>query len=89
MEDIRVIVLSEENLPKYEHLIPDRLQSAKKNENMIALGVLGPEEISMGIAVFREYKVVMACQFSYVCGSGQLPGSLHPADSRMLCLPRT
>ena len=30
----------------------------------------------------------MACQFPYACGSGQLLGSLHPVDSRMLCLPR-
>ena len=30
----------------------------------------------------------MACQFLYVCGSGQLSGSLHPVDSRMQCLPQ-
>ena len=35
------------------------------------------------------WQVVMTCQFSYVCGSGQLPGFLHPVDSRMLCLPQT
>ena len=66
MEDIRIIVLSEENIQKYEHLIPDRLQSAIKNENMIALGVVGPEEISMGIAVFREYMHYMELVWIYV-----------------------
>jgi len=24
----------------------------------------------------------MACQFSYICGSEQLPGSFHQADNR-------
>ena len=30
----------------------------------------------------------MICQFFLCCGSGQLPGYLHPVDSQMLCLPQ-
>jgi hypothetical protein len=33
-------------------------------------------------------QTVLVCRSSYIYGSGQLPGYLHPVDSRMLCLPR-
>lgn len=66
MEEISILLLKEDELSKFWHQIPDKLKLMMKQEDMITLGIAGPENIAMGVAVFREYVHYMELVWLYV-----------------------
>lgn len=65
-QSITIMLLNEQETPLLEHMIPKKLMEMAKTEELFFLGVKGPEEIMMGVAVFREYAHYMELLWVYV-----------------------
>lgn len=65
-EEIKLIVLNSEGLQQFAHLIPDKLKDTASKSDSIVLGALGPEKVTMGVAIFREYSHYMELVWIYV-----------------------
>lgn len=65
-EEIKLIVLNSEGLQQFAHLIPDKLKDTASKSDSIVLGALGPEKLTMGVAIFREYSHYMELVWIYV-----------------------
>lgn len=65
-EEIKLIVLNSEGLQQFAHLIPDKLKDTVSKSDSIVLGALGPEKVTMGVAIFREYSHYMELVWIYV-----------------------
>ncbi len=65
-EEIKLIVLNSEGLQQFAHLIPDKLKDTASKSDSIVFGALGPEKVTMGVAIFREYSHYMELVWIYV-----------------------
>ena len=65
-EEIKLIVLNSEGLQQFAHLIPDKLKDTASKSDSIVLGALGPEKVTMGVAIFSEHAHYMELEWIYV-----------------------
>ena len=65
-EEIKIIVLNSEGLQQFAHLIPDKLKDTASKSDSIVLGALGPEKVTMGVAIFSEHAHYMELEWIYV-----------------------
>ena len=66
MEEISIILIENDDLEKISHMIPEELNEGKDSKDNIILAAKGPEDIIMGIVVFREYSRNMEIVWCYV-----------------------
>lgn len=65
-EEISIVLVEKEDLEKILHMIPDELAEEQNSAENIILAAKGPEDIIMGIVIFREYSRKMEVVWCYV-----------------------
>lgn len=65
-EELSVTLIEENDMAKISHMIPNGLNEGQDASDNIILAAIGPEDIIMGIVVFREYSRNMEIIWCYV-----------------------
>lgn len=65
-EEISIFLVEKDDLEKISHMIPDGLNDSQDKDENIILAAKGPEDIFMGIVIFREYSRKMEVVWCYV-----------------------
>lgn len=65
-EEIRIVLLNAGNVELFGHAIPDKIKNLASESSTIVLGALGPEKLTMGVAIFKEYAHYLELEWIYV-----------------------
>ena len=65
-EEVSIILIEKNDVEKISHMIPDELNESQDSDDNIILAAIGPEDIIMGIVIFKEYSRNMEIVWCYV-----------------------